>query len=158
MLSDAKDKLSDAKDTVTEAISSATEAGRSAAQTVVHRATDITQRAQHGAADIFSREPLVLAALGLVVGIAIGAALPPTDTEDHLVGRLRDKTLEKGKALAQDGLETATDAVHAAYGAVKSEVQNPSDSDADLAKRAGDATAAAVQAVKASVSDPSSQT
>jgi hypothetical protein len=44
-------------------------------------------QARHAAEDMFEREPLVLAALGLTIGTAIGAMLPHTRIEDETLGK-----------------------------------------------------------------------
>ena len=60
-------------------------------------------------------EPLVIGALGLAVGLAIGAALPSTPLEDRTFGSARDKLLDEAKARASDGVEQVKDAAAAAY-------------------------------------------
>jgi len=156
------DMMSGVKDRISDAVSSAGEAGRGIAEDlsamggqVADKTSRYTEGARRQVSDVFQREPLLLGALGLLVGVAVASALPPTRAEDQLVGRVRDRTLEKGKALAQDGIETATEAVHAAYGAARSELDRPGDGDA--AQRAGDALRAGVQAVKSTVSDDQGQ-
>jgi len=154
--------MSGVKDRISDAVSSAGEAGRGIAEDlramrgqVADKASRYTEDARRQVSDVFQREPLLLGALGLLVGVAVAAALPPTQAEDQLVGRVRDNAFEKGKALAQDGIETATEAVHAAYGAAKSELDRPGDGDA--AQRAGDAVRAGLQAAKSTVSDDQGQ-
>ena len=46
-------------------------------------ARDLTAKARQSATDLFESEPLVIAALGLAVGTAIGAMLPRTSLEDR---------------------------------------------------------------------------
>ena len=52
------------------------------------RASYYGQRARRGFFDTLHEQPLVLGALGLAAGAAIGAALPTTDKEDEWLGRL----------------------------------------------------------------------
>ena len=129
MMSDAKESMAGARQKVSGAVSSTRDAVSDVADNlgdvkdkVTGQVSEYAQSAGRSVNDIFQREPLLLGALGLVVGMALGAALPSTEIEDHMVGRARDKALDKGKEMADDGLETATEAVHAAYGAIKSEV------------------------------------
>lgn len=114
----AQDLMADAKDRVTGAAGSMADGGRSAA----HAASAAAHQAQQKVSDAFHAEPLLLAGLGLVVGAAIGAALPSTDAESRLFGDARDKLMEKGKDLAETGLDKAGDVAQAAVQAVKSEL------------------------------------
>ena len=51
--------------------------------------------------NLLEEQPLILGAIGLAVGAAIGAALPMTETEDHLMGttshRLRDTAADAAR-------------------------------------------------------------
>jgi ElaB/YqjD/DUF883 family membrane-anchored ribosome-binding protein len=84
------------------------------------RTRNIAQEQAQWARDRFNmaveEQPLVLGAIGLAVGAAIGALLQPTEYEDRLMGETRDKALAKGKEVAaqtyNQGLETATQAVN----------------------------------------------
>jgi hypothetical protein len=148
----AKDLLGGAQDKVAGIGSSAAGAGRSAvhsvgaaASTAKDKAGQIGQQAQRTVMDMLESEPLLIAGIGLVVGAAIGAALPHTDAEDHLMGQARDKLLTKGKDIAQSGLQQASSVAQAAYGSVKSELQDGGD-DRDLSERVGEAVKSGVQA------------
>jgi len=119
------------QDKVANAGASAADAGRTAgeglssmASNARDKAAEVGQQAQRTFQQTLEREPLLLAALGLVVGAAIGAALPRTETENRVMGGTRDQLLDKGKDLAQAGLDKAGAAAQATYGAVKSELRN----------------------------------
>ena len=87
MLSDAAGSVtsvvSDAADAATGTASAARQRMSSAASHYGSGATDMAARAKHSAQDMLQREPLVVAALGLAVGTAIGAMLPRTAIEDE---------------------------------------------------------------------------
>ncbi|HWF01730.1 MAG TPA: DUF3618 domain-containing protein [Caulobacteraceae bacterium] len=121
-VSDLKDKLSDAADQARQGVQSARDSlmtkGRSAAGTATETGRWMSQRA----GEIVDGEPLLLAGLGLAVGLAIGSALPSTDIEDRTMGHTRDQLLEKGKALAQETLQDAGEAAQKAYDAAKDEL------------------------------------
>jgi hypothetical protein len=144
----AGDKVSDlvteARDRVSGAASSVGELGRSAAD----RAGEYTDRAQRSFAQVLEREPLLLGAAGLLVGAAIGAALPATAIEDRMVGPMRDKVLDKGKDLAQTGMQQAGEVAHTAYAALKTELQESADSGASAAERVEDAVRAGASAAR----------
>lgn len=128
----ASDLLSSAKDRISGVASAVGEGGRSAmhdasatAGSAMEKAGHYRDQAKDGFARMLESEPLLLGAVGLIVGAAIGAALPHTDLEDQAVGPLRDKLLHKGKDLARDGLQQVGGAAQAAYDGVKDELANP---------------------------------
>lgn len=129
--------------------------GRSALQSLGHaagtardRAGDMGHQAQRTFMDTLEREPLLLAGVGVLVGAAIGAALPHTRVEDRLMGEDRDRLLNKGKSLAQEGMQQAGAAASAAYETVKSELTDEDGADRNLTDRAEDAARSGVQAAR----------
>jgi hypothetical protein len=149
----AKSTLSDAKDRIAGVGAAVGERGRSAAHGLSSAAHSAAEKAsQYGgqARQTFSRtlegEPLLIGAIGLAVGAAIGAALPHTDLEDRKLGPLRDKALERGKDLAQGAMQQAGDVAQAAYGSVKDELANTDGG--ELKDRVQSAAKSAVQAAR----------
>jgi hypothetical protein len=70
--------------------------------------------------DFVYEQPLVVVGLGLAIGAAIGAASPSTEAEDELMGETSDavktetaelakEQLEKGQAVAERGLQNASE-------------------------------------------------
>ena len=82
---------------------------------------EMTQRARQSVQEVFQREPLVLAALGLAVGTAIGAMLPSTTLEDEQLGRYRDKLRDSAEDLLDKGVEGAKEVAAEAYETIKDE-------------------------------------
>jgi hypothetical protein len=114
---------------LSDAAASVGQAGQSAAsglKTSVHgateRASSIGGQAQRQVTDFLQREPLIIGALGLFVGIALGAALPATTAEDELLGPMHDRMLDKGKDMATQALAQASDATKATLDAMTSEL------------------------------------
>ncbi|RAK57684.1 DUF3618 domain-containing protein [Phenylobacterium deserti] len=153
----ASSALSGAKEKLTSGASSVGQSSRSAAhsakQTVGNvagaarqRAGAATQHAQQTFTDALNSEPLLIAGLGIVVGAAIGAALPATPAEDRMLGQHRDKLLNKGRDLAQTGLSQAGSAAQAAYGSVKQELK--ADDGRDLSEKVESAARSGVQAAR----------
>jgi len=144
----AGDKVSglvaDARDKVSGAASSMSDLGRN----VADRAGEYGERAQRSFAQILEREPLLLGAAGLLVGAAIGAALPGTEIEDRMVGPMRDKVLDKSKALAQSGMQQAGEVAQTAYAALKTDLQESADTGASPAERVEDAVRASMDAAR----------
>jgi hypothetical protein len=153
LVAGVKDKLADAKDRIAGAGASVGDRGRSAAQglsSAAHTAADKAGQVRDRAQQTFSRtlesEPLLIGAIGLAVGAAIGAALPHTDVEDRKIGPYRDKALEKGKEIAQDTMQQAGEVAQAAYGSVKDELANTDGG--ELKDRVGSAAKSAVQSAR----------
>lgn len=76
------------------------------------------ERAQSTLADLFERQPLVLGAVGIAIGAALAASLPPSDAENRIMGDTADtvkdraselwaETKKRGADLASTGLEEA---------------------------------------------------
>jgi hypothetical protein len=123
MISGAKEKLASGAGAAGEGGRNAAHNVAAAAGTAAQKAGEVRQQAQQGFNRVLESEPLLIGALGLIVGAAIGAALPHTEVEDRTVGPMRDRILDKGKDLAQEGLQQAGGVAQAAFDTVKSELQ-----------------------------------
>ncbi|HEY8572970.1 DUF3618 domain-containing protein [Phenylobacterium sp.] len=134
MLSDAKEKLAGGAHSVGDGGRNAMHHVGSAAGAVRQRAAQAGQQAQQTFIQTLESEPLLIAGLGLIVGAAIGAAIPATAAENRVMGDARDKVMSKGKEVAQQGLQQASTVAQAAYGAAKSEVKSASGQDGDLSE------------------------
>jgi len=77
------------------------------------------QGMQRGFMDMLEQEPLIIGALGIAVGAALGAAMPSTGVEDRTFGGLRDKALDEGRSRLGEGISVAKDAAGAALEAVR---------------------------------------
>ena len=80
-------------------------------------------RARRGFFDTLHEQPLVLGALGLAAGAAIGAALPTTEKEDEWLGDSRDRLAERAKEAGREQVEKARAAAGAAYSAAREEAE-----------------------------------
>lgn len=148
LMSGAKDRLADAGAAIADTRRSAVDGLGSAAHSAMETAGDYRDRAQRGLTHLLESEPLLVGAVGFVVGAAIGASLPHTDIEDRAVGPLRDKVLEKGKALADDTLHRASEVTQAVYSGIKDELANPDPAGSGLADRAEAVARSGVQAAR----------
>lgn len=82
------------------------------------------RRAARSFEDILQQEPLIIGALGLAVGVAVGAALPSTSLEDRTFGASRDDLVRTGGeklAAAAGGLRASGEA---AMEAARAEADN----------------------------------
>jgi hypothetical protein len=93
----------------------AADAGRSVGRSAERAA----YRARDGVMDALDREPLVVGAIGLAIGAAIGAMLPHTRLEDETFADARDHLRDEAMASAQRGYEAAKDVASESYAAAR---------------------------------------
>lgn len=143
--SDAAGSIGDAARKVGDTISDAASTAADSASHLAHDARDAAARARDASyrglshagdsaayygrrarrtfLDTLQEEPLVLGAVALAVGAAIGAALPATRMEDEWLGeardRLRDEALDKGR----DALDKAGTVASKAFEAGSAEAE-----------------------------------
>jgi len=97
--------------------------------------------------ETLDHEPLVIGAIGLAVGAAIGAALPSTPVERRYFGPARSKAAEAAKA----SLGEVKDVAQRAYGQVKDELHRqtgPAGEGATLREKASAIAEAGARKVK----------
>jgi hypothetical protein len=80
-------------------------------------------RARESFFHVLQRQPLVLGALGLAAGAALGAALPATRREDELMGETSDDLKRRAWAAGREGYAKAEAAASAAYTAAGQEAK-----------------------------------
>lgn len=121
-------------------------------------AAQATSQVNRTAIELFQREPLAIAALGLAVGTAIGAMLPHTALEDKQMGRYRDKVRDAAEDLLEKGIEGAKEVAAEAYQTIKDEADRQglaSDADTSVAEKVANvvksATTKTEKAVRARV-------
>lgn len=81
------------------------------------------RQATHSATSAFESNPLVVGAIAVAVGAAIGAALPRTRTEDEWFGEARDRLRDDAVDYARKRRDDAADVAAKAYGAAKAEAK-----------------------------------
>jgi hypothetical protein len=130
-----RDSVAGAAERVGEAASAAyhrvADAASSVAEGVGSGVSDTTRRLSHASHDardrlgeagdylgdssrrgldwVLREQPLVLGAIGLAVGAAIGALLPRTETEDRLMGETRDDLVARATDTVEEGYRQAKD-------------------------------------------------
>ena len=77
---------------------------------------DRARRAREGLGSLIEEQPLILGALGIALGAAIGASLPRTEQEDRLMGKVRDNAVGKIKEQGSHAYDEARDRARAAAG------------------------------------------
>ena len=93
------------------AIGTTTDAGLVAARAVGDKASDLTERAGKAIFGTIEQNPLLVAAVGLLVGGLIASALPRSDIEDDLVGDASTAVKRRAQTAASQGFDTAKNAV-----------------------------------------------
>lgn len=120
---DMKDKASEVGQRISETASSVTDrvqqAGQSArvrmqetASSAQARMNEMSQRSREQyyrtkdrVGQFADEQPLVVGALGIALGAALGALLPTTRRENELMGRTRDDLLDRAKETAREQAE-----------------------------------------------------
>jgi len=103
--------------------------------------------------DVLDREPLILGAVGVAVGAAIGAMLPRTSLEDEYLGEARDQLLEDATEAAREQLDRAQTVAENTWEAARDEMEAQGLTPDELGERARNVLdrteEAIVEAVKA---------
>lgn len=162
-LGDKANRMShDARDRVGEFAHEARERGgeyadwaSSAAQDARDRAYRTVDSARHSWHRMAEEQPVVLGAIGLALGAAIGALLPSTRTENRYMGGASDALKSQVEGAAQREYEHAKDVLGEAYEDVKEDLDkrgfNPetaAGAASAAAKKAGDAAIRVAEDVK----------
>lgn len=116
------------RDAASGAIHEASDRLHQAGDAVRHGAHDLRDRGSEWVdtveskfLDVLEREPLVIGALGVAVGAAIGAMLPSTRLEEEKLGPARAAASEKVDEVASSAVSAARDVASDAYEAAKDE-------------------------------------
>lgn len=134
VLEKAGEMVANAKESATETFRSGTDnaarQGRDAkyrAQEIAGQASEkageVSRRVQRRFSDTLQEQPLILGALGVAVGTAIGAALPATSREDRMMGSARDKLKNRAEAAGTEQLDKAKRTAESALAAAKDEAE-----------------------------------
>lgn len=131
-LSSASDAASHAAASVTGTASNAGQYARetmhdvrdqlhSGASSLHRSASDFGNRARDTFADALEREPLIIGALGLAVGAALGALIPATRTEERYLGSAARTAKEQAEGMLAEGVERAKEVAGDVYAAARDE-------------------------------------
>lgn len=147
---------SDAAESVRQTFAGAAENIAENARGLADQSRGIRSQTRHAAEDMLEREPLVLAALGLTLGTAIGAMLPHTRLEDETMGKYGRTLRRAGEDLFEKGVEEAKDVAAEAYGAIKQEADRQGlggDGQRTVADRVSEVLKSAVDQTEETVRD-----
>jgi ElaB/YqjD/DUF883 family membrane-anchored ribosome-binding protein len=109
----ATDSVRDAAGAVADSLrgaaESVTDRVMGSGQEVQARAGALGDEARQGVTWLMREQPLVLGAIGVALGAAVGALLPGTEAEDRLMGETRDAVADRVQTTAQQGYERLKD-------------------------------------------------
>lgn len=128
----------DIRDATRESVTSAAETG-----------ADVGSRAKSTFLDALEREPLVIGALGVAVGAAIGAMLPATRTEQEYLGAASSEAREMAANALSEGLDKATHVAKGVYSAARDEADRQNASGKSTAEKVASVANAAGSELKA---------
>ena len=137
---DWQDKAGEASDSFGQRVSDSAQRASDAA----HRAGETAVQAKDQFGNLLKEQPLLMAAIGIALGAAIGGAIPSTRKESELMGEASDRLTSKVKAQSA-----------AAYEQVKTEVKEaaqPAQEGSDTGPE-GQPTAPAAQSGTTELSD-----
>ncbi len=143
---DARDIASSAKHRAEDLASTAKHRAEDLASTALHRAEDVVERGQETASELALRarreanrgmmraratarrvetgfersyrdNPLALGAAAIAVGTMVGLALPTTEKEDRVLGRARDRLVDKAQQAAEGALDKVSEKANERFSA-----------------------------------------
>lgn len=110
-----------------------------------HAGAEMGERLKSSFLDALDREPLVIGALGVAVGAAIGAMVPVTRAEHEYLGETSSKIRKKAQSAVSDGVQEAKGVAGEVYTAARDEAdrQGLTPGGKPLAAKAADVSKAA---------------
>lgn len=149
----AKSKLSAVGHTAGDGVSEARGRVAQLAGEARVKANEYGSMAKHRFDDALETEPLVIGAIGLAVGAAIGASLPSTPVERRYIGPARHKAADAAKTQ----IDSLKDVAGRAYSQVKDELHRqtgPAGEGTTLREKAGAVAEAGARTVRDELSGP----
>jgi ElaB/YqjD/DUF883 family membrane-anchored ribosome-binding protein len=117
-LASTRDKVSSTMSSTRERVGSTVASARDSVHHLSERSAQTYGRARDSFSSMVEEQPLILAALGIAAGAAIGAALPRTRQEDQLLGETRDNLMHRAGETARTYADQAADKARSAVQSV----------------------------------------
>lgn len=114
--STARERASAAKSRARERLSQGTSTVKGRANELAGKSKEQVSRVRNRSEDAFSQNPFVFGGLALLTGIGLGMMLPHTQREDRMLGKPRDRVMERAKHIASEAKDVA---VHSAKEGVR---------------------------------------
>jgi ElaB/YqjD/DUF883 family membrane-anchored ribosome-binding protein len=102
MLSDATDRARDAVDRTQETLYSATDRAQDLAVEMADKARYRAHRVEDRFQEGLHESPLAMGAAAVAIGLAAGLTVPSTRTESQLMGRSRDRVVDRMRGMAEE--------------------------------------------------------
>jgi ElaB/YqjD/DUF883 family membrane-anchored ribosome-binding protein len=112
--SSARDQLTRSKDAMKDAMTDSVDAVKERVSSTASIAQAQARRVRQQFNSTLEEQPLVLGAIGLAIGAAIGLMVPSTDQEDRFMGEARDNIVERGKEIGTKAYEKGRETVNQA--------------------------------------------
>ncbi len=119
LLANVRGAGSDAISSVADQVSSTSRAGTGSASYAVDKATEMAARSQDRLIDTIEKHPLVVGALGLIIGAVVAGALPTTRIENRAFGAGADGIKSKAGDLVSQGVQSVKSEAGQVYDEVK---------------------------------------
>lgn len=146
-----RDRASSMADTVSHQARRVGSQAGSAARRTRFQATRAGRKVQRSFLDLVEEQPLVVGAIGVAVGAALGALLPATRTEDEWVGPARDRVRDEAVRAGREQYQKATHVAETAYESAKAEADAQGltpQQDKTIAERVEDVAKSATDAAR----------
>ena len=112
VMQSARDQVSEAGQRMSHTAGSATAKAGQVMHGTQERAGQMRFQARHQAARakntvdyLLTEQPLILGLLGVALGAALGAGLPPTRQEDEILGETRDEYVRRAREVGEEHVE-----------------------------------------------------
>jgi hypothetical protein len=116
--------ITSSKDAVVRGVSRSASTAQAQANRLRYTAQAQADRLRHRAQNLLDEQPLILGALGVAIGAAVGAALPSTEHEDRLLGPIRDKAMSDIKERGGQAYEQVRSTAEKAIDTIKEDRAN----------------------------------
>jgi hypothetical protein len=117
------DKASQAKDSLKQSVGSFSESASGAISGTGERMRMQGQRLRSNFETLMEDQPLIVGAIGVAIGAALGAAFPPTQIEDRLLGETRDSAMRAATERASEVYEDVKDTAVEVVGSTRNKVE-----------------------------------
>jgi len=136
----AKVRLSETAESTRMRLSESAQAAQARMNEMSERSRMQYYRTKERVGQMVDEQPLVLGALGIALGAAIGAALPTTRRENELMGQTRDDLLGRAKETALEQAEVVKQSAQRVAEVAKKEVERVKDDITSSAMQGKDRT------------------
>jgi hypothetical protein len=155
LAADAGEAIEDAYDRTRRGMHDLADSARDTGYRAAGTARRYSRGARHAFTDALQNDPLIVGAFAVAIGAAIGAALPPTRTEDEWLGaerdHLRDDAVAYAETVKNEAVHVAEETYRSATDAARKEGLAPTGEGPTLAEKVEHVAKAATDTAKSEV-------